>query len=90
MSFESEESIKTRVDKHTQTHFFGEVPHQFKKNYPPEKQITTSLKKMRLAENIDPRFKYYSYFNDSESELMNNTEIKINNFLKKSKSILKI
>jgi len=89
MSFESDESIKIRIDKHTQTHFFGEVPHQFRKNYTPEKQ-TTSLKKQRLAENIDPRFKYYSHLNDSESELMSNNEIKINNFLKKSMSLFLI
>ena len=84
MSIESEESIRISVDKQTQTHFFGEVPHQFKKNYSPEKQ-TVSLKKARLANNIDARFKYYSCINDSEIRLMNSHEIKINDFLKKSK-----
>ena len=89
-SFDSKKSYHPVLrDKKSQTHYFGEVPHQFKRDYSKLKLIaTTSLKKQRLAENIDPRFKYYYYFKDSDSDLMNSLEDKINEFLKKSKKII--
>ena len=83
MSFESEFDSPVLHQKQTQTHFFGEVPHRFEKKKLTQNP-TTSLKQQRLAENIDPRFRYYHYFTDSQSEMMSNTEKRINDFLKKS------
>lgn len=86
MYSESDELEPFIADRATQTHFFGEVPHQYKKA--PYKKISTPfLKKQRLIDNIDPRFRHLSYLTESQVNLMNSTEIKVQVFLKKSKRI---
>ena len=87
MSFESnaDESIsKLVVDKATQTHFFGDVPHQYDKNA-FKKVSAPFLKKQRLIENTDPRFSHFAYVTESNMDLMTRNEVKIHDFLKNSK-----